>query len=92
MNGLVQTAFVVASFVASANVASAQSAAGSAGGTNQLQMARLPQQVQRQEFPLEGEESAFKFSFLDDVRSRFWILQAGLCSLRGAADVPIMPP
>jgi hypothetical protein len=42
--------------------------AATAGGLNQLQMARLPQQAQRTEFPLVGEESAFKFNFFEDVR------------------------
>ena len=35
----------------------------------QLEMPRLTQSAQRQEFPLEGEESSFKFSFLTDVRA-----------------------
>ena len=43
-------------------------AQGGAAVLNRLQMARLPQAAQRHEFPLEGEESAFKLSFLDDVR------------------------
>jgi hypothetical protein len=36
---------------------------------NQLETARLPQQVQRVEFGVEGPESAFKFSFADPVRA-----------------------
>lgn len=70
-----QCALVAASFLASAHIAAAQ---GGAAVQNQLQMARLPQAVQRREFPLEGEESAFKFSFLDDVR----------CHLRSS---PVLP-
>ena len=57
----------VAAALSGLQITAAQDAA-SAGGLNQLQMARLPQQVQRAEFPLEGEQSAFKFSFIDDVR------------------------
>lgn len=34
----------------------------------QLENARVPQPVQRREFPLEGEDSAFKFNFAADVR------------------------
>jgi hypothetical protein len=34
----------------------------------QLETARNPVQVQRLEFPLVGEESAFKFKFAQDVR------------------------
>ena len=64
MYTLVQSALVAASFLASAHSAAAQGGAA----VNQLQMARLPQPAQRAEFPLAGEESAFKFSFLDDVR------------------------
>ena len=65
IHGLVQSALVAASFLASANVAVAQGG----GAVNQLQMARLPQPAQRAEFPLVGEESAFKFSFIEDVRA-----------------------
>lgn len=36
---------------------------------NQLETARLPQPTQRLEFPLVGEESAFKFNFAKDVRN-----------------------
>ena len=46
-----------------------QAEAATAAGVNQLQMARLPQPVQRSEFPLEGEQSAFKFNFFEDVRA-----------------------
>lgn len=65
IHAIAQSALVAASFLASAQTAAAQ---GGAAVQNQLQMARLPQAAQRSEFPLEGEESAFKFSFLDDVR------------------------
>ena len=47
-------------------------------GVNQLQMARLPQQVQRAEFPLVGEESAFKFNFFEDVRTHTSLIGLGL--------------
>lgn len=33
---------------------------------NQLQTARIPERDQRLEFPLEGDDSAFKFSFVED--------------------------
>ena len=56
-----------AALLASVPTALAQDGAA-AGGVNQLQMARLPQQVQRTEFPLTGEQSAFKFNFFEDVR------------------------
>ena len=56
-----------AALLAAVPCAFAQEAA-TAGGVNQLQMARLPQQAQRAEFPLVGEESAFKFNFFEDVR------------------------
>jgi hypothetical protein len=36
---------------------------------NQLETARLPQQAQRVEFGIAGDNSAFKFSFSDPVRS-----------------------
>lgn len=51
--------------VASAFLASSHTAAGQSD--IQLDMARVPQPVQRQEFPLVGEESAFKFNFLKQV-------------------------
>jgi len=35
----------------------------------QLDLARVPQPVQRAEFPLEGDDSAFKFNFVEVVRS-----------------------
>jgi hypothetical protein len=38
------------------------------GQGEQLDLARVTQQVQRQEFPLVGEGTAFKFSFADVVR------------------------
>jgi hypothetical protein len=38
------------------------------GQGEQLDLARVTQQVQRQEFPLVGEGTAFKFSFADAVR------------------------
>jgi len=49
----------------------------------QLDNARVPQPVQRREFPLEGEDSAFKFNFADDVRTRLAALAdvAPRCSL-----------
>ena len=34
----------------------------------QLETARAPQGMQRAEFPLTGDESAFKFNFAADVR------------------------
>lgn len=38
----------------------------------QLQTARIPERDQRLEFPLEGDDSAFKFNFAEDgVRQRF---------------------
>ena len=40
--------------------------AQAAMNSNQLDTARLPQPGQRAEFPLEGEESAFQFSFAGD--------------------------
>jgi hypothetical protein len=48
--------------VATAILASSHTAVGQ---QTQLDMARVPQPVQRTEFPLVGEESAFKFSFVD---------------------------
>jgi hypothetical protein len=36
---------------------------------NQLETARLPQQAQRVEFGIAGDNSAFKFAFSDPVRS-----------------------
>jgi hypothetical protein len=35
---------------------------------NQLETARVPQPVQRLEFGVEGDNSAFKFRFADPVR------------------------
>jgi hypothetical protein len=65
--------------VATAFLASSHSAAGQSD--LQLDMARVPQPVQRQEFPLVGEESAFKFNFITQVsgcssawvRSSLWV-------------------
>jgi hypothetical protein len=36
---------------------------------NQLETARLPQQAQRGEFGVAGDNSAFKFTFANPVRS-----------------------
>ena len=77
IHGLVQSALVAASFLASANVAAAQGG----GAVNQLQMARLPQPAQRAEFPLVGEESAFKFSFIEDVRAACSRAAPSICCL-----------
>jgi hypothetical protein len=41
---------------------------------NQLETARLPQPVQRLEFGVEGDNSAFKFRFADPV----WLLLSSL--------------
>ena len=35
----------------------------------QLQTARIVEPQQRAEFPLTGEESAFKYSYIEDVRT-----------------------
>lgn len=43
-------------------------AQGAAAAENQLETARLTQAAQRAEFGVEGETSAFKFSFSDSVR------------------------
>ena len=43
-------------------------AQGGAAAVNQLETARLTQAAQRVEFGVEGEKSAFKFSFSDPVR------------------------
>jgi hypothetical protein len=40
-----------------------------AGPENQLETARLPEPVQRKEFPLAGAGSAFKFNFATGVRT-----------------------
>jgi hypothetical protein len=51
-------------------VLAALGAAGSASATdtlNQLETARLAQPVQRVEFGIEGDNSAFKFRFADPV-------------------------
>jgi hypothetical protein len=54
--------------VATAILATATAASDTAvGQQNQLDMARVTQPTQRKEFPLAGEESAFKFNFLDQV-------------------------
>jgi hypothetical protein len=51
----------------------------------QLDLARNTQQVQRQEFPLAGDDSAFKFNFAEIVRS-FEIARHSLNSFK-----PIFP-
>lgn len=48
--------------------AAAQGQAAAAVDVNQLETARLTQAAQRVEFGVEGEKSAFKFSFSDPVR------------------------
>ena len=45
----------------------------------QLENARAPQGVQRAEFPLTGEESAFKFDFAADVRQSLQLESADVC-------------
>ena len=44
-------------------------AQGAAAAENQLETPRLTQAAQRAEFGVEGDASAFKFSFSDPVRS-----------------------
>ena len=51
---------------ASSVAAQAPTTADAVAVVNQLETARFPQPIQRQEFPLEGEDSAFKFSFFED--------------------------
>jgi hypothetical protein len=55
-------------------------AAAATDQLNQLETARLPQQVQRVEFGIEGPNSAFKFSFIDEARS---------CSACRASAMPL---
>ena len=54
-------------FVAAALLGGA-AAQGGAAAVNQLETARLTQAAQRVEFGVEGEKSAFMFSFSDPVR------------------------
>ena len=57
-------------------------AQGAAAAENQLETARLTQAAQRAEFGVEGETSAFKFSFSDSVRIPTLTVPRSLCTFR----------
>ena len=59
--------FASSMFVASMLMSGAAAQGGGAAVVNQLETARLTQAAQRVEFGVEGEKSAFKFSFSDPV-------------------------
>jgi hypothetical protein len=50
------------------------------GQETQLDMARKPQPVQRAEFPLVGEESAFKFSFVNQGVRKYSVACVHACA------------
>ena len=59
---------LASSMVVAAALLGGAAAQGGAAAVNQLETARLTQAAQRVEFGVEGEKSAFKFSFSDPVR------------------------
>ena len=60
--------FASSVLVASVLLSGVMAQGGAAAAENQLETARLTQAAQRVEFGVEGEKSAFKFSFSDPVR------------------------
>ena len=59
--------FASSVLVASMLLSGVAAQGGAAAAENQLETARLTQAAQRVEFGVEGEKSAFKFSFSDPV-------------------------
>jgi hypothetical protein len=62
--------------------------AAATGQQNQLETARMPQPVQRLEFGVEGDNSAFKFRFADPVPLSFFVSSSCLIRTKVHKFVP----
>ena len=73
---------LASSLILAATLLGSAAAQGGAAAVNQLETPRLTQAAQRTEFGVEGDMSAFRFSFSDPVRGPPSLVTFGVCSKR----------